>query len=134
MPFVRGRYHINPTMGDALEAAREAEAALLALEQQARQERDSGKDEESPDGESTESGPGTGPIHRVEIEAAELVPSSSGRAARGFVARVHRQPPSVGGVRDPSSATAPETQVFSDHRDLVNFLADALAQDAAKRT
>ncbi len=76
---------------------------------------------------------GTGPIHRVEIEAAELVPSSSGRAARGFVARVHRQPPSVGGVRNLSSATAPETHVFSDHRDLVNFLGDALTQDAAKR-
>ena len=133
MPFIRGRYHINPTMGDALEAAREAEAALLALEQQARQERDSGKDEESPDGESADSGSGTGPIHRVEIEAAELVPSSSGRAARGFVARVHRQPASVGGVRNPSSATAPETHVFSDHRDLVNFLGDALTQDAAKR-
>jgi len=31
MPFTRGRYHINAIAGEALEAAREAEAALLAL-------------------------------------------------------------------------------------------------------
>ncbi len=37
MPFIRGRYHINPVMGQALEAARQAEAALAALEQRARQ-------------------------------------------------------------------------------------------------
>ena len=36
MPFINGRYHVNPAMGQALEAAREAEAALLALQQQAR--------------------------------------------------------------------------------------------------
>ena len=36
MPFIRGRYHINPIMGEALEAARDAEAALLALKQNAR--------------------------------------------------------------------------------------------------
>jgi hypothetical protein len=95
---------------------------------------------------------GAGPIHRVDIEAAEVVPSHSGRAARGFVARVHRHPLAGRGVIPSSpqparravgvedgfagnlpSATAPETHVFSDHRDLVNFLADALAQDAAKR-
>ncbi|HEY4950575.1 MAG TPA: hypothetical protein VIH88_09600 [Candidatus Acidoferrales bacterium] len=32
MPFIRGRYHINAIAGEALEAAREAEAVLLALE------------------------------------------------------------------------------------------------------
>ena len=98
MPFIRGRYHINPTMGEALEAAREAEAALLALEQQARAQRGSGADPDSDgDGESDDggestaaAGPGAGPVHRVEIEAAAVVPSHSGRAARGFVARVHR--------------------------------------------
>ena len=36
MPFINGRYHVNPAMGQALEAAREAEAALLALQRQAR--------------------------------------------------------------------------------------------------
>jgi hypothetical protein len=131
---------MNPTMGNALEAAREAEAALLALEQQAQQGRNSGEDDESPDNESADDGPGAGPIHRVEIEAAELVPSSSGRAARGFVARVHRQPPPGLGVvpsspqrtRNLASGTAPETHVFSDHRDLVNFLQEELARDAAE--
>ncbi len=155
MPFIRGRYHINPTMGDALEAAREAEAALLALEQQAQQGRDPGEDDASSADESDGNGSGTGPIHRVEIEAAELVPphqeglpgrrqgepGRSERAARGFVARVHRQPVPARGVissspqrtRNLASGTAPETHVFSDHRDLVNFLADTLAQDAANR-
>ena len=37
MPFIRGRYHINAIAGEALEAAREAEAALLALQHDAGQ-------------------------------------------------------------------------------------------------
>ena len=135
MPFIRGRYHMNPTMGQALEAAREAEAALLALEQQAREQRtstddpDSDGDAEPDDAESA--GAGTpGPVHRVEIEAAAVVPSHSGHATRGFVARVHRS-----GTADESkgrggctSTSSPETHVFSDHRDLVNFLGDDLAK------
>jgi hypothetical protein len=135
MPFIRGRYHMNPTMGNALEAAREAEAALLALEQQAQQGRNSAEDDESPDNESADDGAGA--IHRVEIDAAEQEglpgrrqgepgrsdPSSSGRAARGYVARLHRAP--TGRDAQSSQRTShppPETHVFSDHRDLVNFL------------
>jgi len=139
MPFVRGRYHINPTMGEALEAAREAEAALLALEQQARAQRangsdpDSGGDGESDDGTDSTgpAGQGTGPVHRVEIEAAAAVPSHSRRAVRGFVARVHRSGAPENGSSNATRGTltsAPETHVFSDHRDLVNFLGDALAE------
>jgi len=139
MPFVRGRYHINPTMGAALEAAREAEAALLALEEQARAQRANGGDSNSDgDGESDasneptpEAGAGTGPVHRVEIEAAEVVPSHSGRAARGFVARVHRSgTPGSGNGNAARGALSPqpETHVFSDHRDLVNFLGSELAK------
>lgn len=137
MPFIRGRYHINPTMGEALEAAREAEAALLALEQRAREQRASGgdpnsdEDADSDDGAESALGkrPGTGPVRRVEIEAAEVVPSHSGRAARGFVARVHRAS-TVGGQDTARGAltSPPETHVFSDHRDLVNFLGDELAK------
>lgn len=37
MPFIRGRYHINAIAGEALKAAREAEAALQALEHEAAQ-------------------------------------------------------------------------------------------------
>jgi len=81
MPFIRGRYHINPVLGEALEAAREAENALVALEQEEEHGKESGKDASR----------GKAPIHRVEIEAAELVPSHSGRGGRGYVARVHRQ-------------------------------------------
>jgi len=136
MPFIRGRYHINPTMGEALEAAREAEAALLALEQRAREQRANSGDPDSDgdsecqnDAESTAAA-APGPVHRVEIEAAAVVPSHSGRAARGFVARVHRS-----GTADESTGggggtltSSPETRMFSDHRDLVNFLGDELAK------
>jgi hypothetical protein len=97
-------------VGDALEAAREAEAALQALEHAAKvargdtgEEDNAGASSSSGDaGGSNANGSGAnsnadayaksapGPIHRVEIEAAELVPSHSGRAQRGFVARIHR--------------------------------------------
>jgi hypothetical protein len=138
MPFIRGRYHINPTMGDALEAAREAEAALLALEQQARQERDSGEDDADSDDDSavTSDRAPAGPIHRVEVEAAEVVPSHTGRAARGFVARVHRAPAAASAMSSSprlAPPPPPETHVFSDHRDLVNFLGQEFAKDAGQR-
>jgi len=156
MPFIRGRYHMNPVLGEALEAAREAEAALLELEQEAQQNRD-----DSSVQDAGAKAPGRQPIHRVEIEAAELVPAHSGRAERGFVARVHRQPAgsaandaaSAGDDEDdfgapaahqflahnssasrPARAASPpaETHVFSDHRDLLTFLRDELARDCKK--
>jgi hypothetical protein len=89
MPFIRGRYHINAIAGEALEAAREAEAALLALQRDSAQSGGDGNDEDDETGSAD--GADKGPIHRVEIEAAELVPSHSGRAQRGFVAHVHRE-------------------------------------------
>jgi hypothetical protein len=139
MPFIRGRYHINPTMGEALEAAREAEAALLALEQQARAQHANGSDPDSDgDGEPDDgseptapAGPGTGSVHRVEIEAAVVVPSHAGRGTRGFVARVHRAEAPANGNANATRGvlpSPPETHVFSDHRDLVNFLGSALAK------
>lgn len=167
MPFIRGRYHINAIAGEALEAAREAEAALLALEHDAEEaggDADAEGDDEGGTAESEK-----GPIHRVEIEAAELVPAHSGRAQRGFVAHVHREGPTPsisqsavasnnGGTSEsggghgmasqqgaasgfgssrsqrpgqlPSGgyAARPETHVFADHRDLVNFLRDEFAK------
>ena len=89
MPFIRGRYHINAIAGETLEAAREAEAALLALEHDATQA--GGEENQEDDETDSEHGGDKEPIHRVEIEAAELVPSHSGRAQRGFVAHVHRE-------------------------------------------
>jgi hypothetical protein len=116
MPFIKGRYYLNPTMGAALEAAREAEAALLA------QQGDTGDPSASNDDAGIPAD-SKGPIHHVEIEASEVVPAHSGRAAGGFVARVHRSAP------QPSArAATPETHVFTDHRDLVNFLRDELAK------
>ena len=155
MPFINGRYHINPIMGQALEAAREAEAALAALQQRASRDSSDSSDDASRDDNCDPDDPtssdalaGPGPIHHVEIEASEIVPSSSGRAVRGFVARVHRLPADARTANDGaasstavfptsaamknlspgSSAPPPETHVFADHRDLVNFLRDELAR------
>lgn len=148
MPFINGRYHINPVMGEALEAAREAEAALLALQQRASRDaadsRGSSCDDfADADDSSSPARSALGPVRHVEIAATELVPSASGRATRGFVARVHRLPATAGrsaaqGKRATSgpagsrtaadSAPAPETHVFTDHRDLVNYLRDELAR------
>lgn len=136
MPFIRGRYHINPVMGEALEAAREAEQALLALEQEARNKRVGGyDDDETADG--SQDGPrAAGPVHRVEIEATEVVPPHSGRAARGFVAQVHRAVRGRGiGASGRVLTSPPETHIFANHQDLVNFLGDELGHgdDAIRR-
>ena len=157
MPFIRGRYHINAIAGEALEAAREAEAALLAMGHDAEQA--GGEENEADDGTETAGDAEKGPIHRVEIEAAELVPSHSGRAQRGFVAHVHReavQPdqgarddfeasgvsprarfaslrsPRAGQTPTAGNASRPETHVFADHRDLVNFLRDEFAKQCQR--
>jgi hypothetical protein len=96
MPYIRGRYYMNPVVGDALEAAREAEAALQALEHAAKVARgDTGDDDDagasSSDGNASGSSNSSassyaksapGPIHRVEIEVAELVPAHSGKWQR----------------------------------------------------
>jgi hypothetical protein len=152
-PFIRGRYHINAIAGEALEAARDAEAALLALKHDTAQA--GGQENEEDDETGSPHEGDKGPIHRVEIEAAELVPSHSGRALRGFVAHVHREAVRPGqGARDDSAgagdsprarfaslrspragqvptagnASRPETHVFADHRDLVSFLRDEFAK------
>jgi hypothetical protein len=157
MPFFRGRYHINAIAGEALEAAREAEAALLALQHDAAQAGGDGNDED--DEAESAGGADKGPIHRVEIEAAELVPSHSGRAQRGFVAHVHREAvdsgqgargtsavasdsprarfaslrsPKAGQAPTAGNAARPETHVFADHRDLVSFLRDEFAKDCGR--
>jgi hypothetical protein len=153
MPFIRGRYHINPIAGEALEAARAAEAALSELEEEAHGALgDSADSQGDADGEDDEFGDGAshgdaGPIHRVEIEAAELVPSHSGRAQRGFVAHVHRDgggapgtrngvasssPRLPGEYRASAYAARPQTHVFAGHRDLISFLRDEFAKDCSK--
>ena len=136
MPFIRGRYRINPIAGEALEAARDAEAALLALSHDLQQ---GDRDDLADAIPNQEPSPGKGPIHHVEIEAAELVPAHSGSAVRGFVARVHRRSVPGAGSLPPGSANGyagsgsePETRAFTDHRDLLNFLRDQFSKDCAR--
>ena len=127
MPFIRGRYHINPVMGEALEAAREAEEALLALEQGARSKRAGGCDDDD-DMDGSQGPRDPRPVHRIEIETAEVVPSHAGRGTRGFVTQVHRAVPGGGiGAGGRVLTSPPETHVFSSHEDLVNFLGDELS-------
>ncbi|MGA8220947.1 MAG: hypothetical protein WB780_04775 [Candidatus Acidiferrales bacterium] len=135
MPFIRGRYHMNPIVGQAIEAAREAEAARLAQNEQGSQEGDDGGDDF---GLADSGQPQRGPIHRVEIEAAELVPSHTGRAQHGYVARVHREvsdgsgaPMRQGRGGNGASGSKAETHVFSGHRDLISFLRDEFAKECA---
>ncbi|HXQ24915.1 MAG TPA: hypothetical protein VN822_00765 [Candidatus Acidoferrales bacterium] len=141
MPFIRGRYHVNPIMGEALEAAREAEAAFLAQQHQASDNGSaSATDYANPTGDASNAPDVKSPIHRVDIEAAETLPNHSGRATRGFIARVHRAavtvpvgaqhaaPGADAWQRSSHPSPPPETHVFSDHRDLVNLLRDELAK------
>jgi hypothetical protein len=156
MPFMGGRYYANALAGHAIEAAREAEAALLALKQkgQANGQAGSGTYENGADsdnaGDETDSADSVGednaPIHRVEIEAAELVSSHTGRAQRGFVARVHREPGAGGDAASGSPASRqplpgqlpsrgyapkPETHVFAGHSGLLDFLKTELGKNRA---
>ena len=145
MPFIGGRYYANALAGHAIEAAREAEAALSALKQKNKIKanaaagvgNDAG-DEDQDESSAAAVNEGKAPIHRVEIEAAELVPAHSGRAQRGFVARVHRdtasggdasggtQAPAPGQLPSRGYAAKPETHVFAGHGDLLDFLKNEL--------
>jgi len=136
MPFIGGRYHMNPIFGQALEAAREAEAARLAGNEHGSQDDSDASGDDF--GQASAAQGAGGPIHRVEIEAAELVPAHSGRGQRGYVARVHREVSnrdvspeqhSAGHAAMPASRA--ETHVFSGHRDLISYLRDEFAKDCA---
>jgi hypothetical protein len=147
MPYIRGRYYMNPVVGDALEAAREAEAALQALEHAAKvargdtgEEDDAGADSSGGSSDSSSSNSSAdacaksapGPIHRVEIEAAELVPAHSGRGQRGFVARIHRR-------ANGNAANAPVQNSFAGHSNslsssISNGNANASASPSARNS
>ncbi len=151
MPFINGRFYINPTYGAALEAAREAGARAAA-------ESPDGKADQADGAAATKPVSADGPIRRIEIETEEIVPSHSGRAQRGFVARIHRTTSAgqvtggAAGDRDifggslPSSRVsggasslsrtlqtqAPETHVFSNHDDLADFLRAELERESRR--
>lgn len=155
MPFIRGRYYINPAYGAALEAAREAEEVRSSAERSERESK-SASTTSGADGRGGQN-EAQGPIHRVEIEVAEVVPSHSGRAQRGFVARVHRASVTSGaranstaaddfidgpgsGARTGSRAVqgnsvsteAPEMHVFADPQNLADFLQGEFEKDSGR--
>jgi hypothetical protein len=136
VPFINGRYHINPIMGNALESARAASEASASANNPTTVLESDADDLDSVSNLLRDLANEKGPIHHIDIEAAEVVPNSTGRAARGFVARVHRTMRGTAScaVRPGVSPTLrPETHVFTDHRDLVDFLRGELAHDSANR-
>jgi hypothetical protein len=125
MPFIRGRYYANPVAGGALEAAREAEEALLASQSS---HNDDGRNNQSDTSDTAE----TKPVNRIEIEVAEFVPAHSGHGTTGYIARLHR-----GDSSEPDAAqggaTRPVERVFYDQGQLVNFLKNELAKNGTCR-
>lgn len=118
MPFLAGKFYANPAYGKGVENARAAATDAAAA--------DDGSGYEDLVGGARHEG-GKGAVHRIVIEATEVVPAHTGRAQSGFVAHVHR---AAGGPRTsglPSKGEArPETHVFTDHRDVADFVSGAL--------
>jgi hypothetical protein len=139
MPMIRGRYYMNPVMGQALEEARAREAEGNAPR----------GSEDDPVGQNADvrdahgrfqpaqhSGPGQeGPVHRMEIHCAE----------GGYAAHVFRHPPgNLVDAGEPASAgrsfgaapgsstwsnsahARPSIHVFTNHHDLAQFVEDEL--------
>lgn len=123
MPFIRGRYYVNPIAGGALEAAREAEEAAACSRS------GGGADQQDDAMDAAEAAP----ISRIEIEVAQLVPAHSGHGTKGYVARLHRGD-SVAPEDTRGAAAQPvERRVFYDQGELVNFLRDELAKNGTSR-
>ena len=122
MPFIRGRYYVNPAAGQALEAARDLEAQLLASRGPNRE------DDEPEDSDRHNGASEKGPIQRIEIETAELVPSRKSSAEKGYVARIHRR--NMTDLNMPRPTNHGEAHVFYDKAALLNFLNDQFGKDA----
>ena len=116
MPFVGGKFYANPGYGKGVENARAAETDAGGA----------GADDEDLIGGAEHDG-GKGAVHRIVIEATEVVPTHAGRAQSGFVAHVHRaEGVSRASGLPPKTEARPETHVFTDHRDVANFVSGAL--------
>ncbi len=140
MPMIRGRYYINPAVGEALEQARSLGEGNF---QNQEVQYENGPEEPAHDeggrfrrGHSDERDAHHGPIHRVEIERAELGSNAGGRGSGGFLARVHRQASShshddgyPGEVRPAAFPPRPSVHVFTDHNDLADFLRNELSRE-----
>jgi hypothetical protein len=133
MPMIRGRYYMNPVMGQALEEARAREAegnAPRGSEEWAAGQNADGRDARGRFQPMQNSGPAQdGPVHRMEIHCAE----------GGYAAHVFRHPPEhavdagepASAGRSFSSAPGrPAIHVFTNHHDLAQFVEDELGKHA----
>ncbi len=125
MPFIRGRYYMNPAAGNALETARETEAALA----------DSRGDEngEQPSEDSARNAVDAKPVRRIEIEVAELVPNQSGRANKSYIAHLYREASNDSADIPGESGRSGEKRVFYDQGELMNFVNDELARKSFRQ-
>jgi hypothetical protein len=121
MPFIRGRYYANPIAGEALEAAREAEARSGAA---------GGDEQDAPDMSAPAS---SKPVRRIVIEVTELVPAQTGRATKGFVAQVQREDTAEPQSTKSGEVSQAENRVFYDPGQLVDFLKQELATNGTCR-
>lgn len=131
MPMIRGRYYMNPVMGQALEEARAREAegnAPRGSEDQPTQNADA-RDAHGRFQPMQHSGPAQeGPVHHMEIHTAE----------GGYATHVFRHPPGHAvDIGEPSSARGfsspapgrPAIHVFTNHHDLAQFVEDELGKN-----
>jgi hypothetical protein len=115
MPFIGGKFYANPGYGKGVENARAA----------ATDDDGAASDEELIGGAGREVGKGA--VHRLVIEATEVVPAHCGRARSGFVVHAHRAASGARASGLPSKAEGrPETHVFTNHRDVADFVSGAL--------
>jgi hypothetical protein len=156
MPMIRGRYYMNPVMGEALEEARaraEEGNAPRGSEEEVAGEGEGSHHTDGRERDAQGKFVAPGPIHHVEIECAE----------GGYVARVHRHPaPSsahadAGGPeghphersslrqvdearysgdrhyasQSPARHAHPEVHVFANHNDLADFMREELGKHAS---
>jgi hypothetical protein len=125
MPMIRGRYYMNPVMGQALEEARARETegnAPRGSEDESVGQNANVRDARGRFQPAQNSRPAQdGPVHRMEIHCAE----------GGYAAHVYRHPP--GHVVDagaPASGGRPAIHVFTNHHDLAQFVEDELDKNA----
>lgn len=156
MPMIRGRYYMNPVMGEALEEARARAGEGNAPRGSEEEVAGKGEGSHPADGRERDAHGkflAPGPIHHVEIECAE----------GGYVARVHRHPAAssahseVDGregyphersawrhhdeahdagdahypIQSPVPHARPEVHVFANHNDLAEFMREELGKHAS---
>ena len=145
MPMIRGRYYMNPALGEAIEQARSLGEGNF---QNQEQDYEHSSDEPVRDergrfrrGHSDERDTHHGRIHRVEIERAEFGSDGDGRSSCGFLARIHRHEAAEDGAGENGDAgrpwenhraafpSRPFVHVFTDHHGLLDFLRNEFSRE-----